>query len=87
MLFRSSASALRPIDAIGRLNAPLLLIAGAMDPRTTLGESQRLFDAAPSPKELWVVPAAGHDDFHATLRGEYETRIGNFLRTHLRPGR
>ena len=79
-----SASALRPIDAIAHLQAPLLLLAGATDSRTTLAESQRLFAAAPPAKQLWIVSGAGHEDFHTHSRVEYETRIDNFFRRHLR---
>jgi uncharacterized protein len=79
-----NASALRPIDAIPRLSAPLLMIVGAKDTRTPLIESQRLFDAARSPKELWIVPGADHEDFQATHRAEYDSRVERFLRKHLR---
>jgi fermentation-respiration switch protein FrsA (DUF1100 family) len=78
-----SASDLRPIDEIGRVRAPVLIIAGELDPRTHLDESRRLFAAASEPKELWVVTAAGHDDFHVTRRVEYETRVRTFLGRYL----
>ena len=78
-----SAAELRPIDAIHELQAPLLLIAGSEDPRTTLAESERLFAAAPSPKEMWVVTHAVHEDFYATRRDAYEARVGDFLRRYL----
>lgn len=79
------ADALRPIDAIGRLRAPVLVIAGERDPRTPLSESRRLFAAAAGPKDLWVVPGAGHDDFHATHRAAYEARVRDFFRRYLGP--
>ena len=79
-----SSSELQPIEAIGRLRAPLLLIAGEDDALTTLAESERLFAAAPEPKELWIVLGAVHEDYHAVLREEYEKRVGQFLRQHLR---
>ena len=55
---------LRPIDEIGRLKVPLLIIAGAEDRHTTRSESERLFGAALEPKELWVIPGAAHVDLH-----------------------
>jgi fermentation-respiration switch protein FrsA (DUF1100 family) len=70
---------LRPVDAIRRVRVPLFLIAGADDPRTTLIDSERLFAAAPDPKELWIVPGAGHVDFHQVAPEEYEHRVGDFL--------
>ncbi len=75
---------LRPIERIGRLRAPLLLIAGEEDRHTTLEESRRMFDAAPDPKELWVVPGAAHVDFHRRVRAEYEQRVLDFFDRHLR---
>lgn len=78
------ADQLRPIDAIGRLDAPLLLAAGSADAHTTLAETRRLFAAAPAPKRLWVVAGAAHVDLHAFAPAEYEHRIGAFLRRCLR---
>ena len=75
---------LHPIDRIGTVHVPKLLIAGAEDRHTTLAESDRLFAAAAEPKEYWVVRGAGHDDFH-TLQGPiYETRVLAFFERWLR---
>ncbi len=74
---------LRPIDRIGRLGAPLLLIAGETDRHTTLEESRRLFDAAPEPKDLWVVPGAAHVDFHRHSRAEYQRQVLGFFNRNL----
>jgi uncharacterized protein len=73
------ARALRPVDAIAHIRAPLLVIAGAADPRTTPADAERLFAAAPEPKQLWVVPEAGHVDFHRVAPDEYEARVLQFL--------
>ncbi len=70
---------LRPIERIGRLRAPLLLIAGEADRHTTLEESRRMFEAAPEPKELWVVAGAAHIDFHRHARAEYQQRVLEFF--------
>lgn len=68
-----------PIEGIRRIHAPLLLIAGERDRHTTLEQSHRLFDAAPEPKTLWVVPGAAHVNFHHAERAEYERRVLEFL--------
>jgi fermentation-respiration switch protein FrsA (DUF1100 family) len=81
-----SARELRPVDAIRRLRAPVLIIAGELDPRTRLDESRRLFAAALEPKELWVVAGAGHDDFHDTHVVGYEAHVRAFLARYLGPG-
>lgn len=75
---------LRPIDGIRRLKVPVLVIAGGEDPRTTLADSQRLFAAAPEPKQLWVVAGAEHVNFQRFATEEYETRVLAFLTRFLR---
>jgi fermentation-respiration switch protein FrsA (DUF1100 family) len=75
---------LRPIDAIGNISEPLLLIAGTDDHYTRLNESRALFDRARSPKEIWEVPGAGHEDIHEYSPLEYERRVGGFFVAHLR---
>jgi len=75
---------LRPIDVIGGVSEPLLLIAGTEDQYTRLTESRALFERATSPKELWEVRGAGHEDLHDYSPLEYERRVGDFLMTRLR---
>ncbi len=75
---------LRPIDAVGRVRVPLLIIAGTDDQRTTLADSQRLFAAAPEPKEFWAVPGAAHVNFQHFAPAEYEARLLAFLDRYLR---
>lgn len=74
---------LRPIERISQLRCPVLVIAGERDRHTPLEESLRLFDAAPAPKQIWVVPGARHQDFHGFAAGEYERRVLEFFRQHL----
>ena len=79
-----SAAELRPIERIGHLRSPLLLIAGAQDLHTTVAETERLFAAAAEPKSLWIIPGAAHVDLHLIDRPAYEARVGGFLAHHLR---
>lgn len=76
---------LQPIEALALLQAPLLVIGGRQDARTTEAETRRIFDAAPQPKQLWMVEGAAHVDFHAHARAEYERRVAAFLEQYLRP--
>src|SRR4051794_36147653 len=75
---------LRPIDVIANISEPLLLIAGTEDQYTRLDESRELFARAQSPKEIWEVLGAGHEDIHDFSPVEYERRVGGFLVAHLR---
>jgi fermentation-respiration switch protein FrsA (DUF1100 family) len=78
-----SARQLRPIDAIGRLASPVLVASGSIDHDTTLAETRRVFEAANSPKELWVVEGADHVDLHNYAPALYEARIGAFLSKYM----
>ena len=68
-----------PIEGIRHIRAPLLLIAGDRDRHTLLSQSRRLFEAAPEPKSLWVVPGAAHVSFHDFSPDAYERRVLEFL--------
>ena len=76
-------SELSPITHINDLNTPLLLIAGTDDAHTTVSETERLFLAAREPKELWIVPGAGHFNMHSYAGKKYEDRVISFLSQYL----
>lgn len=78
------ASDLEPIRNIGRLGAPVLVVAGSNDEHTTLAESKQLFDQASSPKLLWVVQGARHQDFLAYDPRGYDAHVVEFLLETLR---
>jgi len=80
------AQDLRPIQHLPRLGAPVLIVSGTEDKHTTWARTQRLFDSAVEPKELWRVEGATHVDLHAFRPEEYERRILRFLAKHLRNG-
>jgi fermentation-respiration switch protein FrsA (DUF1100 family) len=82
-----SAQQLRPIDALPSLGSPVLVVSGALDRHTTLAETQRLYDAAREPRQLWIVPGAAHVDLHWHAPAAYEAKITAFLAEHLRPAR
>jgi len=86
MPLRTSVHAqdLRPIQHLPSLGAPVLIVSGAEDKHTTWAETQRIFDSAVEPKELWRVEGAAHVDLHAFQPEEYERRILRFLAKHLR---
>ena len=79
-----SIDELGPITRIGDLNAPLLLIAGSADEHTKVSETERLFVAARQPKDIWIVPGAGHFNMHSYAGREYKERVSFFLDQHLR---
>lgn len=79
-----SVNDLQPIAAISSLSAPVLIAAGENDRHTTLAETQRIFDAARPPKELWIVKGAAHVNLHNFAPDAYESRISSFLAKYLK---
>jgi pimeloyl-ACP methyl ester carboxylesterase len=79
-----SEAELQPIARIGRIHAPLLLVAGTDDRYTPLAEAESLYAHAPAQKSFWAVVGAGHEDLHEYQPLEYERRVGGFLARWLR---
>src|SRR4029453_10542016 len=73
---RVDVDAVSPRAAAERMTAPALIIHGAADVDTPPEHSQRVFDALRGPKQLVLVPGAGHNE---SLRPAVWTRIGKFL--------
>lgn len=81
-----TADQLRPITNLPALHSPVFIMSGAEDQHPTVAETQRLFEAANQPKELWIVEGAAHVNLHAHHPEEYEARVLAFLRKYLRGG-
>jgi len=75
--------ALRPVDAIKNVKAPVLIISGDKDRYTTISDSSRLFANAPAPKKLWAIERAGHTDFYKFSPEQYKHTVLAFLSTHI----
>lgn len=77
-------SALRPEESIRTVQAPIFVLAGTADRHTRLAESERLFAAAPEPKQFWPVPGAAHENLMQYVPDEYRRCVGAFLAKNLR---
>ena len=77
--FGIDPAALRPIDHIAQVRAPLLLMSGTADHDTHIAEAKALFARAHAPKTFWAVPGAGHEDLHAYDPSDYEQRVLAFF--------
>ncbi|HYE73486.1 MAG TPA: hypothetical protein VEF04_09145 [Blastocatellia bacterium] len=73
-----------PVDRVGQVTAPLFVIGCSEDQHTKLEETQQLFAAARSPKQLWVINGASHVDPHSFARAEYEQRVLEFFAHYLK---
>jgi fermentation-respiration switch protein FrsA (DUF1100 family) len=74
-----SPAQLRPIDHIANVYCPILIISGEKDNNTKPTDTRMLFDRARTPKQLWLVPNAGHVDLHHAEPHEYEARVLAFF--------
>jgi fermentation-respiration switch protein FrsA (DUF1100 family) len=81
------ASKLRPIDGIGRLHKPILVMTGSEDQKTTVAESRALFARANPPKSYWEAPGAGHFDLAYMGGVAYRERLLDFFNAALRSSR
>lgn len=72
----------KPVDHIAKLRCPIFIISGARDDRTWPQDTERLFEAARQPKELWMLDDAGHEDLFRYAG--YQDKVSAFLKHHLR---
>ncbi|NEP52987.1 MAG: alpha/beta hydrolase [Moorea sp. SIO3C2] len=69
-------------DSIGKIKSiqtPIFLIHAIDDTTVPVSMSQVLFDAATVPKQLWLVPDAGHNDLTTVATSEYQQKIQEFV--------
>jgi fermentation-respiration switch protein FrsA (DUF1100 family) len=71
------------IDRIGRIRAPLLVIAGDSDRIVPFEYSRRLYDAAASPKQLEVIRGADHNDDELLAGHEMLEAVLAFVNRHV----
>lgn len=83
-----TGASFKPEALIGRISPrPTLIIHGEHDNAAcTVADAHRLYQAAQEPKELWIVPGAGHCSAHSTWPQEYEERVTRFFDQALRRG-
>lgn len=70
------------VDRAARLRAPLLVIHGTADELIPLAQGERLFAAAPGPKQMLRVPGAGHNDLRLVAGRSFVDALVAFLREH-----
>jgi uncharacterized protein len=70
-----------PEKAVAARPFPVLLICGTLDRTIPCRHAQRIYRAARSPKELWVVKGVGHAAAFGTDPAGYEHRVIAFFGT------
>jgi len=85
VVLRVPSRALRPIERMGALRAPVLVLGGADDPFTPEAETRALFARAGGPKHIVLLPGAGHVDLESHDREGWRNAVLPFLAEHLHP--
>ncbi|MGB3266929.1 MAG: alpha/beta fold hydrolase, partial [Microcoleus sp.] len=67
------------LSKVDRLQMPVLFIHGTADTVVPSQMSKKLFDAAPEPKQLYMVPDGGHNNVAEIGGAEYLQRFRQFL--------
>lgn len=67
------------VEQVKKNNRPLLIIHGDADDLVPTAMAQKIYDAATSEKELWIVPDAGHTKAHSNKTIEFELHLKEFL--------
>jgi hypothetical protein len=71
-----------PLPAMAKISPiPLLILHGDQDRVVPVHHAQRLYDAALKPKQLWIVPGAGH--IQTTATAAQRDRLVAYLREAL----
>jgi fermentation-respiration switch protein FrsA (DUF1100 family) len=76
-------SQVRPVDEIAAISPrALLLVHGEQDDFVLADNARQLYAAARDPKELYLIPKAGHEDF-VGLDAAYPQKIIDFFNRYL----
>jgi uncharacterized protein len=68
-----------PISVIGTIKSPIYFIHGGSDMTTPVEHCRRLYQAAQSEKEMWILPSAWHCGVYFLERAEYCRRAVEFF--------
>ena len=78
-----TSDSLSAAPVIGELDAPVLLVHGTADTAVDPAHSERLYERASEPKELWII----EDERHLTIFGQefHRDRLGQYLDSLMTP--
>jgi len=78
LLLGVDMSAIRPVEDLPRINAPVMLIFGAQDDTVPLSQFHAMAATRPD-AETWLVPDAGHARIYNAHPQEYVARVSRFF--------
>lgn len=70
---------------LAEVRMPVLIIHGEADRLVPVSMARRLYQLARRPKDLYLIPGAGHNETVQLGGGEYGDRIRRFITTWVRP--
>ncbi len=73
----------RAVQAVVSLNVPLLVIHGQQDRLVPLAQGEAIFAAANEPKQLYIVPGAGHLNIFTMDPARFTAEMRAFLEAYL----
>jgi dipeptidyl aminopeptidase/acylaminoacyl peptidase len=68
------------VDYAKALQCPVLFMHGSDDPRATVAEGRRVFDAVPGSKTFKILDGTGHEPYVLTRRVEWTASVGAFMK-------
>jgi len=75
----------RPIDDLDQIPPrSIMFIHGEQDPIVDVNNSRNLYEAASEPKEILIIPNAGHGGLMNKNPGLFQSRVVDFLNTYLK---
>ena len=69
-------------DALGKMSSlgvPLLVLHGDRDDIVPIEAAEKVFEAAPAPKEFYIIHGAGHNDTHIAGGDGYFEALRRFM--------
>ena len=74
-----SADDVRPVEKVGSIDSPILLMAGAEDPFAGPAYAKRLFEAVTAKKQLVIIKGARHQNLFRHDPAAYKAAVLPFL--------
>jgi pimeloyl-ACP methyl ester carboxylesterase len=69
----------KPSAYAASVRCPVLLMHGARDPRVTLTEARRVFEAIPATKEFVTFEQSGHESYLSKNAGRWRSAVEGFI--------
>lgn len=76
--------ALSPIEALSRVQEPVMVVGGGEDTNTPPAETRALYDRIKDHGELQILPGVSHDDLGRNLPDAFKVKLLGFLDRNLK---